>query len=99
MDIGGSGALVGGGASGLGAATVRRLHADGAHIVIVDQNADRGAALAAELGERARFVATDVTDPDAVQAAVTVAAEQPVPLRIAVSCAGAAYTHSSRSRP
>jgi 3-hydroxyacyl-CoA dehydrogenase / 3-hydroxy-2-methylbutyryl-CoA dehydrogenase len=88
MDIGGSGALVGGGASGLGAATVRRLHADGAHIVIVDQNAERGAALVAELGDRAAFVAADVTDPDAVQAAVNVAAEQSVPLRIAVSCAG-----------
>ena len=88
MHIGGSAALIGGGASGLGAATARRLHGDGAHVVIVDRDEDRGAELAAELGERARFVATDVTDADAVQAAVRVAGEQPVPLRIAVSCAG-----------
>ena len=88
MEIGGSGALVGGGASGLGAATIRRLHAHGAHVVIADQNAERGTILADELGERATFVATDVTDPDAVQAAVDVAREHPVPLRIAISCAG-----------
>ncbi|HEY4829407.1 MAG TPA: SDR family NAD(P)-dependent oxidoreductase [Solirubrobacteraceae bacterium] len=88
MDIAGSGALVGGGASGLGAATARRLHAHGAHVVIADQNVERGAILADELGERATFVAADVTDPDAVQAAVDVARAHPVPLRIAVSCAG-----------
>jgi len=88
MDIGGSGALVAGGASGLGEATARRLHADGAHVVIADINQDRGRRLASELGERARFVTTDVTDADAVQAAVRAAAEQPVPLRIAAACAG-----------
>jgi 3-hydroxyacyl-CoA dehydrogenase / 3-hydroxy-2-methylbutyryl-CoA dehydrogenase len=88
MRIAGSGALVAGGASGLGEATTRRLHAGGAHVVIADMNEERGRALAGELGERARFAATDVTDPDAVQAAVRTAAAQPVPLRIAVSCAG-----------
>jgi NAD(P)-dependent dehydrogenase (short-subunit alcohol dehydrogenase family) len=88
MQIGGSGALVAGGASGLGEATARRLHADGAHVVIADLNEDRGRSLAAELGERTRFVATDVTDAGAVGAAVGAAAEQPVPLRIAVTCAG-----------
>lgn len=88
MQIAGSGAIVGGGASGLGAATARRLHAAGAHVVIADQNDERGHELADELGERVTFVTTDVTDPDAVHAAVNVAAEQSVPLRIAVSCAG-----------
>jgi 3-hydroxyacyl-CoA dehydrogenase / 3-hydroxy-2-methylbutyryl-CoA dehydrogenase len=88
MHIGGSGALIGGGASGLGAATTRRLHAAGAHVVIVDRDEERGAALASELGERARFHAADVTDPGAVQAAVDAATGQPVALRIAVSCAG-----------
>ncbi len=88
MHIGGSTALVGGGASGLGAATASRLHAAGAHVVIVDQNEERGSALVGELGDRATFVPADVTDPEAVQAAVDVATEQPVPLRIAVSCAG-----------
>jgi NAD(P)-dependent dehydrogenase (short-subunit alcohol dehydrogenase family) len=88
MHIGGSGALVAGGASGLGEATVRRLHAGGAHVVIADLDVDRGQGLAGELGERSQFAPTDVTDPDAVQAAVSSASGQPVPLRIAVSCAG-----------
>jgi 3-hydroxyacyl-CoA dehydrogenase / 3-hydroxy-2-methylbutyryl-CoA dehydrogenase len=88
MQIAGSGALVAGGASGLGEATARRLHADGAHVVIADLNQERGAGLADELGERARFVTTDVTAGDAVQAALGVAVEQGVPLRIALSCAG-----------
>jgi 3-hydroxyacyl-CoA dehydrogenase / 3-hydroxy-2-methylbutyryl-CoA dehydrogenase len=88
MHIGGSAAIVVGGASGLGEATARRLHAGGAHVVIADLSEERGRALAGELGDRASFVPTDVTDPDAVQAAVTAATEQPAPLRIAVSCAG-----------
>jgi 3-hydroxyacyl-CoA dehydrogenase / 3-hydroxy-2-methylbutyryl-CoA dehydrogenase len=88
MQIEGSGALVAGGASGLGAATVRRLVAGGAHVVIADLNEDGGRALARELGARATFVATDVTDEAAVAAAARAAAGQPVPLRIAVSCAG-----------
>ncbi len=88
MQIEGSGALVAGGASGLGAATVRRLVAGGAHVVIADLNEDGGRALARELGDRATFVATNVTDEAAVAAAAHAAAGQPVPLRIAVSCAG-----------
>jgi 3-hydroxyacyl-CoA dehydrogenase/3-hydroxy-2-methylbutyryl-CoA dehydrogenase len=88
MHIGGSGALVAGGASGLGEATARRLHAGGAHVVIADLNEERGQALASELAHRASFVSTDVTDSEAVQAAVAAAADQSVPLRIAVSCAG-----------
>jgi 3-hydroxyacyl-CoA dehydrogenase/3-hydroxy-2-methylbutyryl-CoA dehydrogenase len=88
MRIEGHGALVAGGASGLGAATVRRLHAGGAHVVIADLNVDRGTALAGELGERASFVATDVTDESAVREAVQAATGQRVTFRIAVSCAG-----------
>ncbi len=88
MQIDGSGAIVGGGASGLGEATARRLHAGGAHVVIADMNEDRGQALVSELGDRATFVPTDVTDEVAVQEVVAVATAQPVTLRIAVSCAG-----------
>jgi 3-hydroxyacyl-CoA dehydrogenase/3-hydroxy-2-methylbutyryl-CoA dehydrogenase len=88
MRIQGSGALVAGGASGLGAATVRRLHAEGAQVVIADLDARRGAELAGELGERARFQHTDVTDADSVHAAVDVAAAPPGGLRISVCCAG-----------
>jgi 3-hydroxyacyl-CoA dehydrogenase/3-hydroxy-2-methylbutyryl-CoA dehydrogenase len=88
MQISGSGAFVAGGASGLGEATVRRLHADGANVLIADLNEERGTALAAELGERAAFLRADVTDPDTVQAAVDAAAQQPGGLRISVCCAG-----------
>jgi 3-hydroxyacyl-CoA dehydrogenase/3-hydroxy-2-methylbutyryl-CoA dehydrogenase len=84
MQIEGSTALVAGGASGLGAATVRLLHARGANVVIADLNDEPGGQLADELGERAQFVHTDVTDPGSVQAAVEAAAD----LRISVCCAG-----------
>jgi len=85
MNIDGSGAFVSGGASGLGEATVRALHARGADVLIADLNEEKGTALAAELGERARFVTTDVTDEAQVQAAVDAAPEN---LRISFACAG-----------
>jgi NAD(P)-dependent dehydrogenase (short-subunit alcohol dehydrogenase family) len=87
MQIKGAGAIVTGGASGLGAATVRRLAAAGAAVTIVDFNGERGAALAEELGGDTRFVKADVTDPDQVAEAVRAAAEGAA-LRIGVNCAG-----------
>lgn len=86
MNIDGAGALVSGGASGLGEATVRRLHAQGAKVVIADVNPEKGEPLAQELG--IPFVQCDVRDEDQVQAAVDKAAEAEGGLRIAVSCAG-----------
>src|SRR5262249_29167361 len=86
MDLRGAGALVAGGASGLGAATARTLAAAGAGVVIADLDSERGEALAAEIG--ARFAATDVTDPSAVEAAVELAAEAERGLRVSVCCAG-----------
>ena len=80
-------ALVTGGASGLGGATVRRLHADGARVVIVDLESSPGASVADELGERASFVPADVRDEAQVQAAVDAATAVGV-LRIVVTCAG-----------
>lgn len=93
--------MVTGGASGLGEATVRRLAAGGARVVIVDRDEKRGPALEKELGERARFVKTDVTSPDEVQAAVD-AATKLGGLRAAVSCAGvgwAARTINKEGQP
>jgi NAD(P)-dependent dehydrogenase (short-subunit alcohol dehydrogenase family) len=87
MEIRGSGALVAGGASGLGAATARRLAEAGATVTIADVDAARGSALAEEIG--GAFVATDVRDEDAVRAAVASAASAADgALRIAASCAG-----------
>jgi NAD(P)-dependent dehydrogenase (short-subunit alcohol dehydrogenase family) len=66
----GASAIVSGGAGGLGAATVCRLHADGLGVVIADLAEDKGKALADELGDRALFATTDVTSDDSVQAAI-----------------------------
>ncbi len=82
-------AIVTGGASGLGGATVRRLVADGAKAVILDLPSSPGADLAAELGAAVRFVPTDVRDEAQVQAAVE-AARELGELRVAVTCAGVA---------
>ncbi len=89
MRIEGVGALVVGGASGLGEATARRLRAEGARVVIADVNDGQGATLAEEL--EGRFVRADVTEPDQVQAAVSAAAETEHGLRISVCCAGVGW--------
>jgi NAD(P)-dependent dehydrogenase (short-subunit alcohol dehydrogenase family) len=77
-------AVVTGGASGLGLATTKRLLDAGAQVVVIDL---RGADAVAELGDRARFAEANVTDPEAVTAALDVA-ESLGPLRINVNCAG-----------
>ncbi|MDQ4489930.1 3-hydroxyacyl-CoA dehydrogenase [Sinomonas sp. ASV486] len=87
MELQGASALITGGASGLGAATARRLHADGAAVVLVDLPGSAGEALAAELGDRASFAPADVTDEEQVRAAVVRAGEL-APLRVVVNCAG-----------
>jgi NAD(P)-dependent dehydrogenase (short-subunit alcohol dehydrogenase family) len=87
MDIAGAVAVVTGGAGGLGEATVRRLAAAGAKVVIADLAEDRAKALAAELGDAALAVVTDVTDEDSVAAAVAAAAELGE-LKVAVSAHG-----------
>jgi NAD(P)-dependent dehydrogenase (short-subunit alcohol dehydrogenase family) len=86
MDIEGSGALVVGGASGLGEATARRLHQQGAELTIADVNVEKGEALAAELG--AAFAACDVREEEQVQAAVEESVSAGGGLRICVCCAG-----------
>lgn len=78
-------ALVTGGASGLGLATAKRLLAAGGRVCIVDLPSSDGADVAEQIG--ATFAPADVTDEDAVAAAVEVAAELG-PVRIAVNCAG-----------
>ena len=89
MRIEGSGALVAGGASGLGAATARLLAERGAAVTIADVNAEKGKELAAELS--ARFVACDVREEEEVQAAVAAAGEADGGLRISVCCAGTGW--------
>jgi NAD(P)-dependent dehydrogenase (short-subunit alcohol dehydrogenase family) len=87
VDVTGSVALVTGGASGLGAASARRLAHAGATVVIVDLPSSAGADTAAGLPNGARFLPADVTDAAAVEAAVAATAEMGE-LRVLVCCAG-----------
>ena len=87
MEIKDAVAVVTGGASGLGLATAKELLDEGAKVVILDLPSSRGEEVAAELGERARFAAADVTDEEAVGAAFDLA-ETMGPVRIVVNCAG-----------
>jgi 3-hydroxyacyl-CoA dehydrogenase/3-hydroxy-2-methylbutyryl-CoA dehydrogenase len=98
MQIQGSGALIAGGASGLGEATARALSERGAELVIADLNEERGSALAGELSSNAQFVQADVTDPDQVQAAVEAAAALPGGLRISVCCAGIGWAERTAGK-
>ncbi len=88
MQLSGATFIITGGGSGLGAATARRFHAAGARVVIADIDAERGAALAEELGERAVFSATDVVNEAAAQAAVDLTRERFGRLDGLVNCAG-----------
>jgi NAD(P)-dependent dehydrogenase (short-subunit alcohol dehydrogenase family) len=83
-------AIVTGAASGLGFATAQRLLADGFAVVGLDKNAERGAAAFADLGERAVFVAADVSSEADVLAAIA-AADALGDLRVAVNCAGVGW--------
>jgi NAD(P)-dependent dehydrogenase (short-subunit alcohol dehydrogenase family) len=84
VDIKDAVAIVTGGASGLGLATTKRLLDRGAHVVILDI---AGEDVTTGLGDRVRFAAADVTNPDAVTAALDIA-DGMGPLRVVVNCAG-----------
>lgn len=88
MKIEGKLAIVTGGASGLGGACSRMIVAAGGRVLILDLNEETGAALAAELGESARFAKVDVTDSAAVEALIAGAG----PVSILINCAGIAIS-------
>jgi len=85
MELAGVAAIVTGGASGLGAATVRKLASAGAKVVVADIQDEKGDALADHVG--GAFIHADVTDSDQLAAVVQVAADSG-PLRAVVNCAG-----------
>jgi NAD(P)-dependent dehydrogenase (short-subunit alcohol dehydrogenase family) len=89
MQISGSSAVVVGGTGGLGEATVRRLHAAGARVVVADIADEKGKALQDELG--VRYVRTDATAEEDVQEAMA-AARAMGPLRISVDAHGGPAT-------
>ena len=93
MELRGRTFLIAGGASGLGAATARRLTSEGAGVVIADLNRSAGEALAAGLrtsGAVAHFALTDITDEAQVQAALDLARNAGGRLGGAIQCAGIA---------
>lgn len=95
MDINGASAIVTGGASGIGAATARRLAARGAKVVIADLKAEDGEALAKEID--GVFVAVDVTDTAQIEAAVNKAVELG-PLKAVVNSAGIGWAQRTIGR-
>ena len=76
MEIEGKVAWITGGTSGMGLATAKRLLAKGARVMVTARNAERGAAVAEELGENCLFVPADVTDSEAMQAAAAACVEK-----------------------
>ena len=98
MHINGATALISGGASGLGAATARRLHGLGANVVLLDLNRELGDQTARQLGARALFIPTDVSKPDQTQAAVDAAVEQFGKIDMLVNCAGIGPIHRTVSK-
>ncbi|MDA2934762.1 SDR family NAD(P)-dependent oxidoreductase [Acidobacteria bacterium AH-259-D05] len=90
MRIEGKSAIVTGGASGLGSATVQKLHSLGAKVVIADIDQDAGKRLEAELKHRALFIETNVSQDTSVQETVRQAIKQHGGLHILVNCAGIA---------
>ena len=98
MNLSGAGALVAGGASGLGAATARELAARGARVAVVDLNEEAAQGLAGELGGEALARRADVTDESELGAAVEAAVEAFGELRLAVSCAGIGWAERTVSK-
>lgn len=88
MEITNKVAVVTGAASGLGHATASAIVAKGGKVMILDRDEERGAQVAAELGEAAAFVATDVTDEASVQAAIAATLEKFGAIHLCVNCAG-----------
>jgi NAD(P)-dependent dehydrogenase (short-subunit alcohol dehydrogenase family) len=88
MKIDGCVALVTGGASGLGEATVRMIVGGGGRAVILDRPGSAGEALARELGTRTLFAPADVTSAEEVSAAVATTVERFGTVHVAVNCAG-----------
>jgi NAD(P)-dependent dehydrogenase (short-subunit alcohol dehydrogenase family) len=95
-DLAGKVAIVTGGASGIGAATVQRFVAEGAKVVIADVERERGEALAAGLGVDAVFQATDVADPEQVRVLVSAAVDRFGGLHVMFNNAGTSGTFHRR---
>ena len=90
MQIEGKTIIITGGASGLGAETIRYLHGKGANVVACDMNAEAGDALVAELGERAMFARLDVTSDEEAADVIARVVEKFGAVHVCINCAGVA---------
>ena len=97
LDLSGRAAIVTGGASGMGEASVRLLAERGARVLVADLNAEGAAAIAKDIGDLAVPFTVDVREPDACSAMVTAALEAFGGLDIAVNCAGIAQGTGTRT--
>ncbi|AUQ62089.1 SDR family NAD(P)-dependent oxidoreductase [Phaeobacter inhibens] len=88
MKLSQTAAVITGGASGLGEATARHFAANGAQVTLLDRDAERGAAVASEIG--VHFAQTDVTSEESVAAAMALASEKMGKINACVNCAGIA---------
>ncbi len=88
MDLASAKAVISGGASGLGLATARHVIDAGGYAALLDVNEEQGVKSAAELGDRAVFLKTDVTDEAGVKDSIKNAAEFMDGITLAVNCAG-----------
>src|SRR6195952_2199931 len=95
MDINGASAIVTGGASGIGAAVARQLAAKGAKVVVADLNAEKGEALADEIG--GVFAPVDVTKTEQIESAIA-QAEELGPVRVLVNSAGIGWAQRTVGR-
>ncbi len=95
MELNGKTAIVTGGASGLGEATVRRYHRQGVNVAIFDMNAEKGEQLAAELGDNTLFFNVNVTDEDSVQSAINSTVETFGAIHICNNYAGIGSAHKT----
>ena len=91
-------AVVTGGASGLGEATVRNLASGGGRVAIFDIQADRGEALAKELGDNVIFANTDITSEESTQAGIKKAVDAFGGINVAVNCAGVGFAEKILSK-
>ncbi|NPV90586.1 MAG: 3-hydroxyacyl-CoA dehydrogenase [Firmicutes bacterium] len=90
MEMKGKTAVITGGASGLGEAVAERFAGNGANVVLIDINEEKGEALASKLGEQALFVKTNIVATEEVKSAIEAAAERFGHIDILVNCAGIA---------
>lgn len=98
MEIGNVVAIVTGGSSGLGGATVRNFTAGGAKVAVFDMNAAKGSALAAELGPDVLFQDVDVTSEQSVKGGLAATIDRFGKVNVCVNCAGVGFAQKTMGK-